>query len=117
MTSQCLMNLKFLRLSIGKQFCLQLAFRTSHSFNNFVSWGEAEQTRSQEPVELRNILFKALTHVRFPLMDAKQFALDIATKNVLDASELTSIFTGFYSTPEQRQLLPRNQFFVKIIIS
>ncbi len=71
-----------------------------------IRWGQAECARQQlDPTDnknLRKVLEKPLGHIRFPLMDSSEFALSVATRNILRMEESMALLTCFLVAPHKR---------------
>ena len=66
-----------------------------------------------EPKDLRVAVNKALAYVRFPNMEQAEFALNVATKCLLDEKELISLMICFM-VPQQNRYLFILHFVVKL---
>ncbi|XP_021962058.1 kelch-like protein 11 [Folsomia candida] len=77
-------------------------------------WGLAECKRKNlDPTNaenLRSCLAKPLNHIRFPLMDPAEFALNVTSKKLLNTDESMELLTCFLVPPKKRNLLPPGRF-------
>ncbi len=71
-----------------------------------IRWGQAECTRQKlDPTDnknLRQVLEKPLGHIRFPVMDSSDFALNVATRNILGTDDSIALLTCFLVAPKKR---------------
>ncbi|KAM4728533.1 BTB/POZ domain-containing protein 2-like [Anableps anableps] len=82
-----------------------LGVREVRLFGAAVRWAEAEARRQQlqpTPENMRKVLGKALTLIRFPLMTIEEFAAGPAQSNILTDREVVSLFLHFTVNPKPR---------------
>ncbi|XP_035715894.1 BTB/POZ domain-containing protein 2-like [Folsomia candida] len=83
-------------------------------FEAVYRWGQAECTRLsldfKNSENLRKCLAKPLTHIRFPLMSHKDFALKVASKKLLNVEETMELLTSFLLPVDERNMLPPGKF-------
>ncbi|XP_007571250.1 BTB/POZ domain-containing protein 2-like [Poecilia latipinna] len=82
-----------------------LGVREVRLFGAAVRWAEAEARRQQlqpTPENMRKVLGKSLTLIRFPLMTIEEFAAGPAQSNILTDREVVSLFLHFTVNPKPR---------------
>jgi len=88
--------------TLGKKHLLTLIQRDTLSvkeielFKAVVAWGKA-QPKTETPAALKEMLGDLLPHIRFPIMDSKDFAAVVLPSGLMDTPEVLALFTYFGS--------------------